>query len=145
MKRKSRPKRNAFGRRIPAFLVILLIIFIMTTVGATAILFHTLSVKRIDAFGGQIQGTDFSITDWNIKLKGKKTVEVTVYVYNTDSSQHTANVFAQLLDNAGVLLLEDNVIAVIAGTSTWSNKFTFTQEDLVAKFTEAVFYIHQID
>ena len=142
---KSKNKRRR-GLPIPIVLIVLL----GTNVAIVAALtIYALTVQKINLFGGQYQDTQFSITSWDTKIKGKNKVTVDVTVKNTDSSAHVADVTVQLLDSSGNIIniggdMESTQsTGSLAGGASVTLTFTFMGTGLVSQYDSPLVIVKQ--
>ena len=105
---------------------------------SVALTINSLDSITVGIWGSKVENTEFSITDYNVKHKGPKKIEVYLEITNTDSENvHIANVTVQLLDsNEGILLEETKNTGSIAANEIWSDTFIFEQENISSQYEE---------
>ena len=123
-------------KSIPLWIVILCFMFSISS--ALALTINSLNSITVGIWESRVENTEFSITDYNVKHKGPKKVEVYLEITNTDSENtHTANVTVQLLDeNEDILLEETKDTGSIAASGIWSSTFIFEQTDISSQYEE---------
>ena len=123
-------------KSIPLWIVILCFMFSISS--SVALTINSLDTITVGIWESRVENTEFSITDYNVKHKGPKKVEVYLEITNTDSENaHTANVTIQLLDeNEDVLIEETKDTGSIATNGIWSNTFIFEQTDISSQYQE---------
>ncbi len=123
-------------KSIPLWIVILCFMFSISS--SVALTINSLDSITVGIWESRVENTEFSITDYNVKHKGPKKIEIYLEITNTDSENaHTANVTIQLLDeNEDVLIEETKDTASIITNGIWSNTFIFEQTDISSQYQE---------
>ena len=123
-------------KSIPLWIVILCFMFSITS--SVALTISSLDSITVGIWGSRVENTEFSITDYNVKHKGPKKLEVYLEITNTDSENvHVANITVQLLDsNENILLEETKNTDSIAANGIWSNTFIFERTDINSQYDE---------
>ena len=131
-------------KTVPIWLAAILVVASCFATAAALTIYST-QVERINIWGGQIQDTDFSITELSTKIKGKHRIDISITIKNEDATNvHSANVTIQLLDSNGDILVEQTVsTGDVAAGGTWSYTFNFHQTNLVSQYDSPFVIIRQ--
>lgn len=121
-----------------------LLLFVAILGTALALTITPFQIEKINLFGTQIQDTDFSLQEYNTKVKGKNRVDITLTIKNEDTAPHFANVTVQLLDTAGDVILEQTAATgEVLGGDSWTHTFVFQQTGLVEAYDSSLVIIDQ--
>jgi uncharacterized lipoprotein YmbA len=105
----------------------------------------SLPTQRVGLWSGQVAGTDFTITEFDVKYKGPNKIVVTVTVKNEGTSTHSAEVTVQLLDSQGNVILEETkATGDVAAGGTWIGEYAFVKTNLVSEYDRPFVVIEQL-
>ncbi len=122
--------------------VLLMVLSIIGT--ALAVSFFELPVVRISIFGATLEDSHFVITELEIEIEGRNTIEIELTLENTDDHTQSADVAVQLLDDHGDIIIESSEsTGDVDGHDTKELTFTFSQETLVEEFEGFLVVIEQ--
>ena len=135
---------DVFKQSVPLWLVAILLAvsFVSTAVALTV---NSLNSQRISLWSGNVQDTDFSVTNYDVQHKGKNKVNLLLDLTNTDpGNAHQANVTVQLLNSNGDVLIEETQqTGSVTASGTWSTTFVFAQTDIVSQYDNVFIEIKQ--
>jgi len=133
---------SVLKRSVPVWLLALLVV---SSAFATALVIMSLPTQRVGLWSGQVAGTDFTITEFDVKYKGPHKMVVTVTVKNAGSEAHSAEVTVQLLDSQGNVILEETkATGDVAAGGTWIGEYVFVKTDLVSEYDRPFVVIEQL-
>ena len=134
--------KNKTKKVIPVWIAITIII-IMFTGSVVGMQIYAISIEHVSLFNGQIQSSEFTITNEQTAFHGLNKIVVKLTLTNIDTlNSHSANVTIFLLDsNGNTIMNESYLTGVISASGTVSNKTTFIETNIVSSYTSTFIQI----
>lgn len=133
-------------KKLMSIWLVAVIIAVMLTGSVAGMQIYALTIEHVSLFGGQIQSSEFTITNEQTSFHGMNKIVVKLTLSNTDNTNpHTATVTIFLLNSAGNSIMNGSYLtgSVIAG-GTVSNTTSFSGAGITSEYVSTFVQIMDV-